>query len=46
MVAALTCVPALLRRGDSPDLIALRWRCAYARGLIRAAFHWHLNLEG
>jgi glycosyltransferase involved in cell wall biosynthesis len=46
LVAALTCVPATLRRGDSPDLIAWRWRCAYARGFIRAAFHWRMNLEG
>jgi glycosyltransferase involved in cell wall biosynthesis len=46
LLVALTCAPAGLCRRDSPDWIGWRWRLAYARGFIRAAFHWRLNLEG
>ena len=45
LLVALTCAPASLCRSDSPDWIAWRWRFAYARGFIRAAFRWRLNLE-
>jgi glycosyltransferase involved in cell wall biosynthesis len=46
LLVALTCAPATLCRRDSPDWIAWRWRFAYARGFIQAAFRWRLNLEG
>ena len=45
LLVALTCAPASLCRRDSPGWIGWRWRFAYARGFIRAAFRWRLNLE-
>jgi glycosyltransferase involved in cell wall biosynthesis len=45
LLVVLTCAPASLCRRDNPGWIAWRWRFAYARGFIRAAFRWHLNLE-
>jgi len=45
LLVALTCAPACLCRRDSPGGIAWRWRFAYARGFIRAAFRWRLNPE-
>jgi len=45
LLVALTCAPATLCRPDSPDWIGWRWRFAYARGFIRAAFRWRMNLE-
>lgn len=46
LLVALTCAPATLCRRDSPDWIGWRWRFAYARGFIRAAFRWRLNMGG
>jgi glycosyltransferase involved in cell wall biosynthesis len=46
LLVALTCAPATLRGRDSTRWIGWRWRFAYARGFIRAAFHWRLNAEG
>jgi glycosyltransferase involved in cell wall biosynthesis len=43
LLVALTCAPACLCRRDSPGWIAWRWRFAYARGFIRAAFRWRLG---
>ncbi len=45
VLVAAACAPAALCRRDSPGWIAWRWRFAYARGFIRAAFHWRPNLE-
>ncbi len=45
LLVAVACAPAGLCRRDSPSWIGWRWRLAYARGFIRAAFRWRLNLE-
>ncbi len=45
LLVVLACAPASLCRHDSPSWIGWRWRFAYARGFVRAAFHWRLNLE-
>jgi glycosyltransferase involved in cell wall biosynthesis len=45
VLVALTCAPAALCRRDSTSWISWRWRFAYARGFVRAAFHWRLNPE-
>jgi len=45
-MVVLTCAPSALCPRDSPSWIAWRWRFAYARGFIRATFHWRLNPEG
>ena len=46
LMVVLTCAPSALCPRDSPSWIAWRWRFAYARGFIRATFHWRLNPEG
>lgn len=43
MLVALAFAPAMLCRSDSPNWIDWRWRWAYARGFIRAAFRWRLT---
>jgi GT2 family glycosyltransferase len=45
LLVAIICAPASLCRRDSPCWIAWRWRFAYARGFVRAAIRWRLNLE-
>ncbi len=45
LVVALTCAPSALCSRDSQSWIGWRWRFAYARGFIRATFHWRLNPE-
>jgi glucosyl-dolichyl phosphate glucuronosyltransferase len=45
LLVVLACAPASLCRSDSPSWIGWRWRFAYARGFIRAAFRWRLSLE-
>jgi len=44
LLVVLTCAPASLCRRDSSSWIGWRWRFAYARGFVRAAFRWRLNL--
>jgi len=44
LLVVLACAPASLCRRDSPSWIGWRWRFAYARGFVRAAFRWRLNL--
>ena len=46
IVVALAFAPTGLCRRDSPSWIGWRWRYAYARGFIRAAFHWRLTQRG
>jgi glucosyl-dolichyl phosphate glucuronosyltransferase len=45
LLVVLACAPASLCGRDSPSWIGWRWRFAYARGFVRGAFHWRLNLE-
>ena len=42
IVVALAFAPTSLCPRDSPSWIGWRWRYAYARGFIRAAFRWRL----
>jgi glucosyl-dolichyl phosphate glucuronosyltransferase len=44
IAVAVLYAPAGLLPGPSTRLIGARWRLAYARGFIRAAFGWHADV--